>query len=60
MGVSIGLAAYLAYLYCYIIPDNLRNGRREQEHRLVPAIFGSVLLPSGFFKFAWTSRLITY
>jgi DHA1 family multidrug resistance protein-like MFS transporter len=53
--VSIALLAYFAYLHWYMIPDNIRNGLREQEHRLVPAIFGSFLLPVGLFVFAWTS-----
>ena len=39
-----------------MVPDNLRNGIREQEHRLVPAIFGSFLLPIGLFIFIWTSN----
>jgi DHA1 family multidrug resistance protein-like MFS transporter len=55
IGVSIALLAYFAYLHWYMIPDNIRNGLREQEHRLVPAIFGSFLLPVGLFIFAWTS-----
>jgi MFS transporter, DHA1 family, multidrug resistance protein len=51
IGVSIALAAYFAYLQWYMIPDNIRNGLCEQEHRLVPAIFGSFLLPVGLFVF---------
>lgn len=54
IGVIIGLLGYFAYLYFYMIPDNLK-GFREQEHRLVPAIFGSILLPVGLFMFAWTA-----
>ncbi|KAJ3497047.1 hypothetical protein NLG97_g2202 [Lecanicillium saksenae] len=56
IGVTIGLLAYFAYLYFYMVPDNKKNGLREQEHRLVPAIIGSFLLPVGLFIFAWTSR----
>ncbi|EKG12678.1 Major facilitator superfamily domain general substrate transporter [Macrophomina phaseolina MS6] len=56
IGVTIAAAAYLAYLYWYMVPDNLRNGFREQEHRLIPAIIGSFLLPIGLFVFAWTSN----
>lgn len=55
IGAVIALLAYFAYLYWYMVPDNLRNGFREQEHRLVPAIFGSFLLPIGLFMFAWTA-----
>jgi DHA1 family multidrug resistance protein-like MFS transporter len=39
-----------------MIPDNMRNGLRQQEHRLVPAIFGSFLIPVGLFIFGWTAR----
>jgi DHA1 family multidrug resistance protein-like MFS transporter len=56
IGAALGLVAYFAYLYLYMIPDNLKNGFRAQEHRLVPAIAGSFLLPIGLFIFAWTSR----
>jgi DHA1 family multidrug resistance protein-like MFS transporter len=55
IGVIVGLLGYMAYLYWYMVPDNIRHGFREQEHRLVPAIVGSVLLPVGLFVFAWTS-----
>lgn len=56
IGVTIGLLGYFAYLYFYMVPDNLKNGLREQERRLVPAIIGSFLLPIGLFIFAWTAR----
>jgi MFS transporter, DHA1 family, multidrug resistance protein len=55
IGVSVAISAYCAYLYFYMVPDNLKHGLREQEHRLIPAIFGSFLLPIGLFTFAWTS-----
>ncbi|KAF7555348.1 hypothetical protein G7Z17_g2207 [Cylindrodendrum hubeiense] len=38
IGVIIALGCYFAYLYFYMVPDNIKNGFREQEHRLVPAI----------------------
>ena len=56
IGVIVGLIGYTAYLKWYMIPDNIRHGLREQEHRLVPAIFGSFLLPIGLFIFAWTAN----
>lgn len=56
VGVCIALGGYFIYLFAYMIPDNKKNGLREQEHRLVPAIVGSFLLPIGLFIFAWTSR----
>lgn len=55
IGVIVAILGYFAYLYFYMVPDNLKNGLREQEHRLVPAIVGSFLLPIGLFLFAWTS-----
>ncbi|KAF1999563.1 MFS general substrate transporter [Amniculicola lignicola CBS 123094] len=55
VGVIIALLIYFAYLHWYMIPDNLK-GFREQENRLVPAIIGSFLLPIGLFMFAWTAR----
>ncbi|KAK1245606.1 hypothetical protein MKX08_005235 [Trichoderma sp. CBMAI-0020] len=56
VGATIGLITYICYLYWYMVPDNIKNGLREQEHRLVPAVFGSVLLPIGLFMFAWTAN----
>lgn len=56
VGVCIAIALYIAYLYFYMVPDNIKNGFREQGHRLVPAIFGSFLMPIGLFIFAWTAR----
>jgi DHA1 family multidrug resistance protein-like MFS transporter len=56
VGASLGLAIYFSYLHWYMIPDNLKNGLRQQEHRLVPAIFGSFLLPTGLFIFGWTAN----
>jgi DHA1 family multidrug resistance protein-like MFS transporter len=56
VGASIGVMIYFSYLHYYMIPDNIKNGLREQEHRLVPAILGSFFLPTGLFIFAWTSR----
>ncbi|EHK22043.1 uncharacterized protein TRIVIDRAFT_151280 [Trichoderma virens Gv29-8] len=56
VGVIIGLSAYFAYLQFYMIPDNIKRGFREQEHRLVPAIIGSFLMPIGLFIFAWTAN----
>ena len=56
VGATIGLLIYFSYLRWYMIPDNLKNGLRQQEHRLVPAIFGSFLIPTGLFIFGWTAR----
>ncbi|EXJ74132.1 uncharacterized protein A1O5_02426 [Cladophialophora psammophila CBS 110553] len=56
IGATMGLLVYFAYLRWYMIPDNKKNGLREQEHRLVPGIFGSFFFPIGLFLFAWTAR----
>ncbi|KAL7942043.1 MFS general substrate transporter [Trichoderma barbatum] len=56
IGSILALILYFAYLHFYMIPDNIKSGFREQEHRLLPAIFGSVVLPVGLFIFAWTAR----
>lgn len=56
VGAGLGLIIYFAYLHWYMIPDNLQNGLRQQEHRLVPAIAGSFLIPIGLFIFGWTAR----
>ena len=52
----IGVAVYCAYLYFYLVPDIMKNGLRAQEHRLVPALFGSFCPPIGLFLFAWTAK----
>ncbi|KUJ07884.1 MFS general substrate transporter [Mollisia scopiformis] len=56
VGAGIGLITYFCYLHWYMIPDNIKNGLRAQEHRLVPGIIGSFMLPIGLFIFAWTAR----
>lgn len=60
------LAAIIAVLivmpfYClfihYGIAQPIRNNQTPPpEQRLVPALFGSLLVPAGMFLFAWTSR----
>ncbi len=54
VGVAVAIACYFCYLQFYMVPDNIKHGFREQEHRLVPAIVGSFMLPIGLFLFAWT------
>lgn len=63
IGVAIGFIASLLY----IIPDNKRFGRLEDEAiargesgaapeaRLPPALLGAILIPMGQFWFAWTN-----
>jgi DHA1 family multidrug resistance protein-like MFS transporter len=43
----IGVTTFLIYQIYYLIPDIKKNGLRAPEHRLVPALFGVVLLPAG-------------
>ena len=56
VGATLALLMYFAYLHRYMIPDNIKNGLRQQEHYLVPAIVGSFFLPTGLFIFGWTAR----
>ncbi|EPE24922.1 MFS general substrate transporter [Glarea lozoyensis ATCC 20868] len=56
IGATFALLIYFAYLHYYMIPDNITHGLRAQEHRLVPALFGSFLLPIGLFIFGWTAN----
>jgi DHA1 family multidrug resistance protein-like MFS transporter len=56
VGCFIGSGIYVSYVYFYLEPDIKKNGLRPQEHRLVPALFSSVLLPVGMFWFAWTAK----
>lgn len=53
---GLGVAVYCSYLYFYLVPDIMKNGLRAQEHRLVPALFGSFGPPIGLFLFAWTAN----
>jgi DHA1 family multidrug resistance protein-like MFS transporter len=48
---GIGIVAYISYIWFYLIPDFKKNGHREQEHRLVPALFASILPPAGLLLF---------
>ncbi|CZT48790.1 related to FLR1-Putative H+ antiporter regulated by yAP-1 and involved in multidrug resistance [Rhynchosporium secalis] len=52
----LGVSGFLAYQYLYLIPDIIKNGLREPEHRLVPALLGVIFLPTGYFMFGWTAR----
>src|SRR6185312_17302707 len=52
----IGVTSFLIYQLWYLIPDIKKNGLRDPEHRLVPALLGVILLPIGYFMFGWTAR----
>jgi DHA1 family multidrug resistance protein-like MFS transporter len=49
VGCIIGVVTFLIYQIYYLIPDIKKNGLRAPEHRLVPALFGVILLPMGYF-----------
>ncbi|KAK5131031.1 hypothetical protein LTR08_001381 [Meristemomyces frigidus] len=51
-----GVTSFLVYQIWYLVPDIKNNGLREPEHRLVPALFGVIALPVGYFMFGWTAR----
>lgn len=51
VGCFIAVAIHFSYLHWYLIPDILKNGLRQQEHRLVPAIFASFGPVVGLFIF---------
>lgn len=53
---GIGMAAYCAYLYYYLVPDIMKRGLRVQESRLQPALIGAFGPPIGLFIFAWTAN----
>lgn len=55
VGCVISLTIYVAYNWFYLEPDIKKNGLREQEHRLVPALVAVTLLPAGMFWFGWTA-----
>ncbi|CAG9992964.1 unnamed protein product [Clonostachys byssicola] len=54
---TLGAAVpYLGFIYCVVNPA-IRAGKEiSPERRLVPALFASILIPSGIFIFGWTSR----
>jgi MFS transporter, DHA1 family, multidrug resistance protein len=54
IGCVIGLTIYCLYVYYYLEPDIKAHGLRAQEHRLVPALFSSMLLPTALFWWGWT------
>jgi DHA1 family multidrug resistance protein-like MFS transporter len=51
VGCFVAVAIHFSYLGLYLIPDILKRGLRQQEHRLVPAIFASFGVPVGLFIF---------
>ncbi|GLB02649.1 hypothetical protein AtubIFM57258_006106 [Aspergillus tubingensis] len=60
LGCVIGTLLTLPFYYAFVHISLNKAFRRGQfphpEHRLIPAIVGSVFIPVGLFLFAWTSR----
>lgn len=56
VGCVVGIVIYGSYVWFYLEPDIKKNGLRASEHRLVPALFASMLLPAGMFWFGWTAE----
>lgn len=55
-GGILGIITYVSYQHFYLIPDLLKRGQRQQEHRLVPAVIAVWALPVGLFWFGWTAN----
>ena len=60
VGCVFGIIIYVSYVYFYLEPDIKKNGLRAQEHRLVPALFAVMLMPTGMFWFGWTAEPNTH
>ena len=60
LGCVIGTLLTLPFYYAFVhisLNKAFRCGQfPHPEHRLIPAIVGSVFIPVGLFLFAWTSR----
>ena len=56
VGCIIAMAIYFSYLKWYLVPDVLKNGLREQEFRLRPALIACVGPTIGLFMFGWTAN----
>ncbi|KFY01606.1 hypothetical protein O988_02651, partial [Pseudogymnoascus sp. VKM F-3808] len=61
LGLLVGMLIALATdpfwykNYRRLVEKNKDNGGAEPEHRLPPAIAGSILVPAGIFMFGWTT-----
>lgn len=55
IGATIAIALYWAYNYFHLEPQLAASKPIPLEHRLVPALPASFLMPIGMFIFAWTS-----
>lgn len=56
VGVLLSIVIYFSYIYFHLEPDIRKNGLGAPEKRLMPALFASVLLPTGLFLFGWTAH----
>ncbi|KAF2128633.1 MFS general substrate transporter [Dothidotthia symphoricarpi CBS 119687] len=55
VGVAIALAAYWYYIHSTVTPRIISHGLGPPEHRLIPALYTSLLVPAGLFLFAWSA-----
>jgi DHA1 family multidrug resistance protein-like MFS transporter len=58
IGVACGIAVaiFLVYQIYFLMPKIKRNGFGVPESRLIPALYGVIVLPVGYFLFGWTAR----
>ncbi|OJJ53730.1 hypothetical protein ASPSYDRAFT_211502 [Aspergillus sydowii CBS 593.65] len=54
IGALVTLPFYLTFIHSVLNRSSAHPP--EPETRLIPALFGSVLIPAGLFIFAWTAR----
>ena len=52
----LAMIIYFSYLHFYLIPDVKKNGLREQEFRLRPALIAVIGPTAGLFIFGWSAR----
>ncbi|CAK7222716.1 hypothetical protein SBRCBS47491_004954 [Sporothrix bragantina] len=57
VGVVLAGIPYCSYVYYYVVPRDLAGQvQTPPEDRLLPAVFASLLVPTGLFIFGWTAR----
>jgi DHA1 family multidrug resistance protein-like MFS transporter len=56
IGIFVAIPCYFLYLHYVFEPEVIKKGLGAPERRLIPAIFASILVPTGLFLFAWTGN----
>ena len=56
VGVCVSSPAVFIYSDKYYLPRLIKRGKVLPEDRLPPMMAGSIILPTGLFWFAWTSK----